>query len=190
MSRPVTWIDRLRIERAVWMLDQRLYNLPRRSRIARRREVRANLLTAAPDIGTTEALRHLGDPRRLAAEYVAAELGEKPRPSWIGAAAVGGTVPYLFTWILSVGTGAFGDGIVGADPQATGTFTWSGIRYLQESVTYTFVDGRGSSVGGAWTPLLWAVWIVLTVVAGRLWRLLPTWPRRRSPDAAEVLGTP
>ncbi len=52
MSDALTWMDRLRIERVVWALDQRLYDLPRRSRIAKRREVRQNLLTAAQDIGT------------------------------------------------------------------------------------------------------------------------------------------
>ena len=41
------------------------------------------------------------------------------------------------------------DGITAANPNATGTFTWSGIKYLQDEVTYTFVHGKGSSVGGA-----------------------------------------
>ena len=53
MNRTLGWIDRLRIERVVWALDQRLYDLPRKSRIAKRREVRENLLTAAADIGTS-----------------------------------------------------------------------------------------------------------------------------------------
>lgn len=62
--RPISVLDRLRIERVVWSLDQRLYDLPTRSRIAKRREVRSNLLTAARDIGTAHALRNLGSPRR------------------------------------------------------------------------------------------------------------------------------
>ena len=33
MPHNVSWFDRMRIERVVWMLDQRLYDLPRRSRI-------------------------------------------------------------------------------------------------------------------------------------------------------------
>ena len=57
MAHKLTWSDRLRIERVVWMLDQRLYDIPRESRLAHRREVRLNLLSAAQDIGTRAALR-------------------------------------------------------------------------------------------------------------------------------------
>ena len=62
MTHSINWIDRLRIERVVWALAQRLYDLPRRSRIAKRREVRENLLTAANDIGASEAMRNLAAP--------------------------------------------------------------------------------------------------------------------------------
>ena len=47
MDHRISWFERLRIEWVVWSLDQRLYDLPRRSRIEKRREVRANLITAA-----------------------------------------------------------------------------------------------------------------------------------------------
>jgi hypothetical protein len=67
MDRPLTWIDRLRIERVVWLLDQRLYDIPRESRIAHRRDVRQNLLAAASDVGTGAALRNLGSSAQLAA---------------------------------------------------------------------------------------------------------------------------
>ena len=72
MSTSISWLDRLRIERVVWMLDQQLYDLPSKSRVAKRREVRENLLTAAHDVGTTEALRNLGTSSQLAHEYLAA----------------------------------------------------------------------------------------------------------------------
>ena len=75
MPNDVNLLDRLRIERAVWSLDQRLYDLPRRTRIERRRELRSNLLDAARDTGTTAALRDMGDSGTLAAEYLDAELG-------------------------------------------------------------------------------------------------------------------
>ena len=35
MPHSLTWFDRLRIERFVWTLDQRIYDLPRASRIAK-----------------------------------------------------------------------------------------------------------------------------------------------------------
>jgi hypothetical protein len=180
MTNSVSWIDRLRIERAVWLLDQRLYDLPRRTRIAKRREMRENLLAAALQVGAVTAVHHLGDSRRLADEYLTAELGDGPRPSWVATALFAGTVPLLLNWILGEAASAFADGVSTANPKATGTFNWGGIRYLQDTVTYTFVDGRSSSVGGAWTPLLWAIWITGTILAGRLWRLLPGAQRQRA----------
>lgn len=180
MPHTLTWLDRLRIERAVWALDQRLYDLPRRSRIAKRREVRDNLRTAALDIGASEALHNLGNSRQLAAEYISAEFGDAPRPAWMAAALFLFTAQLVFTSLLSEAAQAFGAGLTAANPTATGTFTWSGISYLQDTVTYTMVNGQGDSVGGAWTPLAWAIWIVATVLVGRLWRVVPVWRRRRA----------
>lgn len=180
MSHPLTWIDRLRIERAVWALDQRLYDLPRKSRIARRRELRDNLHAAAEDVGAVAALRNLGDSRLLAAEYLSAQFGDGARPAWITAATFLLTGQLLLTSLLSEAAAAFGDGVTAADPHATGTFTWEGIRYLQSSVTYSFVDGTRSSVGGAWTPLAWGLWLAATVLIGRLWRVASTWRRRHA----------
>jgi hypothetical protein len=184
MPHRVTWIDRLRIERSVWALDQRLYDLPRQSRIAKRREIRANLLTAAPEIGTSAALQHLGNSRQLAAEYRSAEYGDEARPSWLAATIFLLTAQLVLTYFLSEAATAFGDGITAGSPNVTGTFTWPGIRYLQDTVTFTFVNGRGSSVGGAWTPLTWFIWIVGTVLVGRLWRLASMWRRRRATTTA------
>ncbi len=180
MPHTISRTDRVRIERVVWLLDQRLYDLPRRSRIDKRREVRQNLRAAASDIGTREALARLGNSRELAAEYLTAEFGDGPRPSWIAAGL------FLFTGVL-VGTSllteaviAYRDGILAANPHATGTFTWSGIAYLQTSVEYTFVDGSSHFVGGAFSPLAWLLGILATILVGRLWRLPSVWRRRRA----------
>jgi hypothetical protein len=180
MPHTMTWLDRMRIERLVWALDQRLYDLPRQSRIAKRREVRENLRAATIDVGTTHALRNLGNSRQLAAEYRAAEYGDEARPAWIAAALFLATGQLFMTAFLSEAASAFGDGIKAANPNASGTFTWSGIRYLQDTVTYTFTNGKGDSVGGAWTPLAWVLWIVATVLVGRLWRVASVWRRRRT----------
>jgi hypothetical protein len=179
MPHTVTWIDRLRIERIVWMLDQRLYDLPRKSRIANRREVRENMLTAAHDIGTTDALKHLGNSRELAAAYLSAEFGEGLRVYWVAATTFAVTAVFLSTWILSEAASAFGSGIAAANPHATGTFSGSGIRYFQDAVTFTFVHGKGSYVGGALSPVSWAIWFIAIVLIGRLWRFGSTWRRRR-----------
>ena len=177
MTHSITWIDRVRIERAVWALDQRLHDLPRKSRIAKRREVRENLITATHDIGARGALRNLGNSRQLAAEYLSAEFGDEARPSWMAAVVFLLTGQLILTSVLSEAALAFGDGITAANPSATGTFTWRGIRYLQDTVTYTFVNGDGTHVGGAWTPVAWVIWLVATICVGRLWRV--GWMRRR-----------
>ena len=179
MPHTVTWLGRLRIERLVWTLDQQLYDLPSHSRVAKRREVRANLLTAAQDVGTAEALRRLGGSRRLAAEYLAAELGEGPRHSWIAAAWFGATVPLLLNFFLSEAASAYQQAVTAVDPHAAGTYTWSGVSYLQSAVTYTFDQGQGSHVGGAWTPLVYILWAGGTIACGKLWRLLPWWRAHR-----------
>jgi hypothetical protein len=171
MPHTVTVIDRLRIERLVWSLDQQLYDLPRAQRIANRREVRANLLEAAHDVGTTAALRGVGSSGRLAEQYLVAEFGDGPRHSWIGAAYAAALMPLLLNFFLSEAANAFQSGVTATDPHATGTYTWSGVKGLQSAITYTFSDGAASSHGGAWTPLTYLLWILITVGAGRLWRL-------------------
>ena len=174
----ITWMDRLRIELVVWMLDQRLYDLPRRSRVAHRREVRQNLLNAAADIGARAALHRLGTSRELAAEYRSAEFGARPRPAYYTAAIFLLTGQLVFTALLGEAASAFAAGITAADPHANGTYTWNGIDYLQSTVTYTFVDGHRDWVGGAWTPLAWVLWAGATILIGRLWRAVTV---RRSP---------
>jgi hypothetical protein len=176
----VSWFDRLRIEKVVWSLDQQLYDLPRKARIATRREVRQNLLTAAQDVGAPEALRRLGGSQQLAAEYLSAELGDEPRPSWIAATTFLLTGQLLLTSLLSEAAFAFRDGVLAAEPGATGTFRWPGIAYLQDDVTVTFAHGQAELVGGAWTPLAWGLWLLATVLIGRLWRYPALWRRRRS----------
>jgi hypothetical protein len=184
MSHSVSWFDRLRVERVVWSLDQRLYDLPRASRIATRREVRANLLTAARDVGTTEALRRIGSSSELAAGYLTAEFGDQPRPSWLAAALFLFTGMLVFTSILNEAALAFRDGILAADPTATGSYLWHGIPYLQTGVTVTLQAGQGSYTGGAMTPLAWVLWLGSAFLVGRLWRLPATWRRRRARAAA------
>lgn len=180
MTQPVTWLDRLRIERVVWTLDQRLYDLPRKVRIATRREVRDNLRTAAADMGTGPALSRLGDSRRLAEEYISAQYGDEARPAWLAAAVFLLTGQLFFTEFLREAAVAFGDGLTAADPHITGTFTWGGLDLVQSSVTYTYTNGQGTFVGGAWTPLAWALWIIATILIGRLWRAPLAWRRRRA----------
>ena len=180
MPHDVNLIDRLRIERVVWGLDQRLYDLPRKTRIERRRELRDNLLVAAHDVGTSHALEDLGDSGTLAAEYLDAELGSEPRASWMAASVFLLTAVLLLTSVLFDAADAFGDGILAGNPDAEGSFTWPGIGYLQSEVTYTVADGQQSFVGGAFTPLTYVLLAVGAILVGRLWRVVPRWRRTRS----------
>ncbi len=145
-------LDRLRIERVVWSLDQRLYDLPRKVRIERRRELRSNLLAAARDTDTTTALDDIGGSGSLAAEYLDAQLGPGPRHSWTAAGLFLFTSTLVLTSVFFDAADAFGDGILAGDRGADGTFTWAGIAYLQDDVTYTVSDGAHRFVGGAFTP--------------------------------------
>lgn len=178
MQHRVTWFDRLRIECAVWALDQRLYDLPRHDRIETRREVRRNLLSGAGDIGTTRALRNLGGSGQLAGEYLAASFGARPRHSWTAAGLVGAGIPFLATWIFGSAADAFSHGVAAADGASGAAYTWDGIWPLQGTVTSTLVDGDVTWTGGAFTPLFYVLWILAAVLAGRLWRVLPHWRSR------------
>jgi hypothetical protein len=173
----MNWFDRLRIERVVWTLDSLLIDLPRASRIEKRRDVRRNLVAAAEHVGTGEALRQLGSPSQLAHDYLAAEFDDRPRHSWMAAAMFAATTLLVATALFSEAAFGFGAGVTAVNPRATGTFTWDGIAYLQNTVTYTFEDGVSSFVGGGFAPVFWVVWVVGAVLVGRLWRVVARWRR-------------
>ena len=186
MTHTLSRIDRLRIERAVWTLDTHLGDLPWRSRVAKRRELRANLQAAASDVGSAEAVRRLGNVRRLAAEYLSAEYGEwGPRPSWATGIAFLLVTQFFLGLLLDTGTSGFNAAIAATHPHATGVFHWHGVTDLLDGVTFTFVNGKSTTVGGEFTPLVYVCLVAGTVLTGRLWRLLPAWRRRHSPSTSE-----
>ena len=170
----LTWHDRLRLARAVWAFDRLLQDLPRKSRVAARRELRDNLTSATEDVGAKEAVRQLGDLRQLAAGYLAAEYGDwQPRPSWTKAASAFIACYVVLYWLQEVGSSPFRAGVLSDQPVATGRFTWDGIPYVLDDAVFTFSQGVGSSVGGAWRPGAYIALILVSILAGRLWRLLP-----------------
>ncbi|MFI5821232.1 hypothetical protein ACIA8I_19280 [Streptomyces rishiriensis] len=175
MSESLPWTDRLRIERATWTFDSCLQDLPRRSRAAKRRELRGNLYDAAADVGTTEALRRLGNVRGLAAEYLAAEYDEShPRPGWTAGAIFLLAAVVCLTWLHDAAAAGYRAGVLATDSHVTGTFHWSSVAYVFDDMTFTFTDGRSTStLGGAFTPLDYLCLAVGTVLVGRLWRALP-----------------
>lgn len=180
MARNISWIDRVRIEMVVWSLDHRLYDLPRHSRNSKRREVRANLMSAAQDIGTSAALARLGNSRALAQGYLSAEYGDGPRASGVTAALVLFTGLLLLNSILFDAAIAYRDGLLTGIPEATGQYSWSGISPLQESVQFTFTNGSAEIIGGGLSPIAWGLLVIAAILAGRLWRIPLAWRRGRS----------
>ncbi|MCU1672017.1 MAG: hypothetical protein JWN77_130 [Frankiales bacterium] len=128
MTRPLSLLDRLRIEQAVWGLDQRIYDLPRRRRIAIGREVRDNLLTAAADVGARRAVRNVGGSADLAAGYLDAQYGGHRRPSWLAGAAFLFTTMLVLQSVLTDAANAFADGVLLANPSFSGTERWAGAN--------------------------------------------------------------
>ncbi|MDT4992557.1 MAG: hypothetical protein QOH97_2449 [Actinoplanes sp.] len=174
MTHTLTTIDRLRIEYTVWRLDGLLYDLRWRSRVAKRREARANLHAAAADIGTTEALRRLGGIRRLATEYLAAEYDDwGRRPTWTTGTVCMLVVQFGSYALIEAGRSAFTAGVLAADPHPQGTYHWPGIPYWSADATVTFTGATHTSLGGAFTPLIYLGMLAAFTAGARLWRLLP-----------------
>jgi hypothetical protein len=172
MPHTVTLLDRLRIERLVWALDQRLYDLPYRRRTDCRREVRQNTLAAAQESGITEALRGVGSAGELAREYLSAEYGNRLRPHWTTAAVVLLLIVVLIMFVIGQENTVSEAAILAVDPHATGTFTVPGITFLQRATVFTYSNGQTASpLGGDYTPLFYVLWAVAVIVAGRLWRV-------------------
>jgi hypothetical protein len=178
----LTWKDRTRIERAVWTLDSYLRNLPRKSRIAKRRELRVNLRAAAADVGANEALRRLGNIRTMAAEYLVTEYGG-PGPSWIVTTYFLFAAFFFMFWFLNVRIDAFKAGAIAASPNLTGTFHLTGVAYVFTKGTFIFNNGKVTEVGGTLLPLVYVCVAALAVLVGRLWRAIPAL-RQRSLGAA------
>jgi hypothetical protein len=176
MTETLTWTDRFRVERAVWTLDSCLTKLPRKSRIAKRRELRVNLRAAVADVGANEALRRLGNVRSIAAEYVVAEYGG-PGPSLIVAMCVMLPAFVIMFWLSSARIDAFRSGAIAANPHLTGMFHMTGVAYVLTNDTFTFANGKVTEVGGTLLPLVYVCVFALTVFAGRLWRVIPAFRR-------------
>ena len=183
-SLTMTWKDRMRVERAVWTLDSYLRNLPRKSRIAKRRELRVNLRAASADVGASEALRRLGNIRNMAAEYLVTEYGG-PGPSWIVATYFLFAAFYFMFWFENARIDAFKAGAIVANPHLTGMFHMSGIAYVFTNGRFIFTNGKvsesaarccHSSTCASWR---WPYWRTL-------WRAVPA--LRHRPSLGESNG--
>jgi hypothetical protein len=179
MSNSLPLVDRLRIERVVWTVDILVSDLPGRSQRAVRNELRDNLRAAAAEGGVSAAVRGLGSLRRLAAGYLDAEYGENgPRPRWLNGLTWAITLYLFFLGIMFVGNDAFIDGVLAANPHATGTYTWSQLGVWGPNLTVTMMGGRLDSAVLSYSVAILLYFAVGYVLGARLWRLLPPWRRR------------
>jgi hypothetical protein len=177
----MSWLDWLRMQRAVWTLDAHLQSLPGRARKAIRGEMRANLRAATADVGPARAVAQLGDVRRIARGYLDAEYGENgPRPRWLRAVFWMLAVEIVVLLMFFTGYQGYEAGLLATNPRPDGTFAWTGLAWLGVSGDVTYADGRYT--GGAMNFSLWLLAYLLTagVLGGRLWRLIPSWWRHRS----------
>ena len=188
MTNQLSIADRLRIERLVWGLDQRIYDLPWRRRIAIRREVRENLRTAAADVGAKRAVRNIGSVSELASGYLEAQFGGRPRHSWLAAGVFVFTTLLVLQSILTDAANAFADGVLTAKPGFAGTLHWGGLQLLQTDVTVVFSGGTTTLTGGALSVWAWLLLAVGAIAVGRLWRALPRSGRGQTEDADLAVG--
>src|SRR5262249_25408366 len=147
MPRSLTWMDRLRIWRAVWTVDILTSDLPHRQQRALVRELRANVRSAAAEVGAAEAVRQLGSPRALARGYLEAQFGETgPRPSIFRGLVWLTVVDILFLTAFIGSFNGFLAGVKAADAHASGTYAYHTYAYhvLMVSQDATFVNGEVS----------------------------------------------
>lgn len=186
MAQPLSWFDKVRIERTVWTLDTLLADLPSRARKSACRDIRTNLRAAAAEVGAAQALRDLGNVRRIALDYLDAEYGEQhPRPRIFRGVFWALLVELVILSWAVVGHEAFTTGLEAAGP-APGTYSWDALRVLGLATEVSFDEG-GFSGFSMYVYLWFLVYVAVAfILGGRLWRLIPAWwrARRRSSTGA------
>ncbi len=171
MTQAPSFVDRLRIERAVWTVDTLAGDLPGRRRRSVRRELRADLWASTREVGAAEAIRRLGNLRRLSAEYLDVEYGAK-RPRYLK----GAFWAFMAVVVLEVHTFAridgFHHGLEVADP-GDGSFTLRPLGRFGPVYETAYVDGTFDSFSLDLAPALLPLAVVLLgafLVGGRFWR--------------------
>lgn len=191
----LSFIDRLRIERAVWTVDAYTSVLPTRRQREIRRELRANLRASAAQVGAKAAVRNLGSLRRLSYEYLSAEYRGRPWPSLLKGIAWMITTAVVLVVAQVMAVTAYERGLLDANAEP-GTYTLEvPVLGIVGQIT---VDSSGETASLAFylSLLVWLAWLLGAFVLGsRLWRVIPRWrdrlrDRRAQRDArAAVAGT-
>jgi hypothetical protein len=174
-------LDRCRIERAVWVVDTWIGDLPRRRRREIREELRANMLASAEEVGAREAVRRLGPLQRLAVGYLDAEFGDvSPRPNWVRGVTWALAVEIVLLAAIFAGMNGYTSALDAA--RASGTYDWSPLGPLGPQYTETRSLGQfdGFAIEFDFVSLLASIGVLLLVfvVAGRTWRAVPALRRQ------------
>jgi hypothetical protein len=91
---------------------------------------------------------------------------------------------FVVTAVLADVANGFAAGIIAANPHATGTYHWGGLWLLQGNVIAKAAGGQTTVGGGGLTLAGWVLWVLITVMVGRLWRAPGTWRSRARPTTA------
>jgi hypothetical protein len=154
----------LRIEGAIKEIDWQLKGwVSRGQRREIRKELRANLSAAAEEVGPEEALRRLGSPPEVAAEYLEAERGRINFRDGVllvvivavASVVVGGTLQAIFR-------AGFEAARMGKERASVGPLSFEGDPAI----------GAHSYMGDISWPLFIALLVVAFVLGSRAWRLL------------------
>jgi hypothetical protein len=171
-------LDRLRIERVVWIVDRLVVELPGRSRRAIRRELRDNLRAAAAEVGAAQAVQRLGSLRRLANGYLDAEVGDYgPQPRWARGLLCAVVVEAMVIAVALIQNHAFVDGVVALAPHVDGTYGWSALAPGMPSGEVTLFGGQARRFDMEFPFAILLYPAVAYVLGSRLWRSLPSWRR-------------
>lgn len=174
----LTFIDRLRIERAVWTVDAYLSPLPARRQREIRRELRANLRASAAQVGAKAAVRNLGSLRRLGYEYLSVEYRGRPWPTPLRGIGWMITTAVVLAVAQVMAVTAYERGLMDADAEP-GTYTLEvPVIGVVGQIT---VDSSGETASLSFylSLLVWLAWLLGAFVVGsRLWRVIPRWRDR------------
>ncbi len=175
MNRPMTLVDRLRIERVLWTVDILIYDIRTARRRTIRRELRANLRAAARDQGVGAAIRQLGPLRQLARGYVDAQYGEGAlQPRWLSGAWWLFVCALVIEGLILASFSSYIAGVSAGNPGANGIYVWNQLAGIGLG-TYKvwFVHGQVHSFEGTLfigAPLIYMA--AAYIIGGRLWRVV------------------
>lgn len=148
--------------------------MPGKRRRAAVEELKANLSAAAGDVGMDAAIRDLGRPRALAAQYLEQEPTRRPR--WTRGAFAAGAVVAVWVYATLFYTLGMLEALESSSSPTPARGSFLGTHVI---ATYTDREISAAFDGWPWGPLV--VMAVAFLVASRAWHALPRRSDRQLP---------